>query len=255
MPQTDQASNQQPGQAMKVMSNIVVGQPATLSDQAFDLLQTAIVRGDIETGARISEADLMARFSLGRAPVREAVQRLEARGLIVRKAHAGASVISLSAQQLDELYLVRESLEGMACRLAATAMSDEELTGLRNLLASHGEQIRNEGGLDYYQAEGDFDFHHRIIAGCRNGQLARQLTGDLYHLLRLYRYRLSTLRGRPERAIKEHHRILDALEDRDPDLAEMLMRRHISAARNNLKTRLGSSTLLNNLQDKRSTDA
>ncbi|WP_416398245.1 GntR family transcriptional regulator [Allohahella sp. A8] len=219
---------------------------ATLGEQAFDLLQTAIIRGDIETGTRVSEADLMTRFALGRAPVREAMQRLQARGLIVRRPHAGAKIISLSAQQLDELYLVREALEGMACRLAATAMTDEELRSLRELLEQHADEIRREGGLEYYQREGDFDFHYRIIAGCKNEQLARQLTGDLYHLLRLYRYRLSTLRGRPERALKEHMRVLDALDERDPDLAELLMRRHISAARNNLLTRLSATTLLQN---------
>ncbi|WLQ16875.1 GntR family transcriptional regulator [Hahella aquimaris] len=206
----------------------------TLADQAFERLQTAIVKGDIRAGEKISEAELSSKFGFGRGPLREALHRLEGRGLIVRKAHSGARVVALTFEELIELYEVRESLEGMAIRLASERMSQEEIDDLKRLMDIHAEQIKEEKGLAYYQKEGDFDFHFRIISGSKNRKLSNMLTGELYHLLRLYRYRLSTFSGRPEKAFHEHWRIIEALEERDGDLAELLMRRHISAARNNL---------------------
>lgn len=210
----------------------------TQAEKAFDCIQKAIVRGEIPMGEKVSEAELSDRFGFGRAPLREALQRLEVRGLIERKPHVGARVVTLSLDTLLELYTVREALEGMAARLAATHMSDAEIADMRLLLQGHAEAIALDQGQSYYQEEGDFDFHYRIIAGSKNQRLITLLLGELYHLLRLYRYKLSTRAGRPDRAFFEHQRIVDALADRDGELAELLMRRHIAAARENLKDRL-----------------
>ncbi len=214
---------------------------ATQAERAFDCIQKAIVTGEVAMGAKISEAELGQRFGFGRAPLREALQRLEVRGLIERRPHAGARVVTLNPESILELYTVREALEGMAARLAAVHMSDAEIDGMRRLMDAHAEGIEASAGQAYYQEEGDFDFHYRIIAGSKNERLISMLRGELYHLLRLYRYQLSTQAGRPDRAFREHHRIIEALSDRDGDLAEMLMRRHIAAARENLKIRLGQT--------------
>ncbi|WP_020408748.1 GntR family transcriptional regulator [Hahella ganghwensis] len=209
----------------------------TQADIAFELLQTAIVKGEIPAGQKISEADLMQKFGYGRGPLREALHRLEGRGLIIRKAHSGAKVVSLSVEELIDLYEVREALEGMAARQAARRMHTDEIDDLKRLLESHARQIEEEQGIAYCQREGDFDFHFRIISGSKNQKLSQMLTGELYHLLRLYRYRLSTFSGRPEKAFREHWRIIEALEERDGELAELLMRRHISAARQSIEKR------------------
>ena len=64
------------------------------------------------------------------------------------------------------------------------------------------------------------------------------LCGDLYHIIRMYRYRTSTSSERPLQALKEHQRIVEAIKSRDPQLAELLMRRHIQVSLTNLETRL-----------------
>ena len=219
------------------MLTIDASDSRTQADAAFDALQTSIVKGDIPAGQKISEAELMSRFGYGRGPLREALHRLEGRGLIVRKAHSGAKVVSLSVEELIDLYEVREALEGMAARQAARRMHQDEIDDLKRLLETHAKEIEEEQGIAYYQKEGDFDFHYRIISGSKNLKLSQMLTGELYHLLRLYRYRLSTFSGRPEKAFREHWKIIEALEDRDGELAELLMRRHISAARLNIEKR------------------
>ncbi|PKM05437.1 MAG: GntR family transcriptional regulator [Gammaproteobacteria bacterium HGW-Gammaproteobacteria-6] len=210
----------------------------TLSDGAFQRIQTAIVKGEIPPGTRISEQYLSTTFAISRGPVREAIRRLEGRRLVVRIPHAGVRVVSLSYEELIELYHVREALEGMACRLAAEHMSDDEIAGLRDVLATHEKHSGLKANESYYQQEGDLDIHYLIIQGSKNRTLSDMLCGDLYHLVRMYRYRYSTTPKRPQQAFAEHHRIIEAIADRDGELAEMLMRRHISASRRNIERRM-----------------
>ncbi|PCD01212.1 GntR family transcriptional regulator [Halopseudomonas pelagia] len=210
----------------------------TLSDGAFQRIQTAIVKGEIAPGTRISEQYLSTTFGIGRGPLREAIRRLEGRRLVVRIPHAGVRVVSLSYAELIELYHVREALEGMACRQAAENMTEAEIAGLREVLATHEKHSGLKANESYYQQEGDLDIHYLIIHGSKNRTLADMLCGDLYHLVRMYRYRFSTTPKRPQQAFAEHHRIIEAIADRDGELAEMLMRRHISASRRNIERRM-----------------
>ncbi len=218
-------------------------QTYTRADEAFDCLQTAIVKGDLVPGEKIGEVELCSRFNLTRGPLREALGRLESRGLLVRRPHAGVKVVSVSADELMELYRIREIMEGLAARQAAERMTDEEIADLQATLDSHEQMIEQARGQAYYQAEGDYDFHHRIATGSRNAKLAQMLLGDLYYMVRMYRYRLSTSSGRPHMALGEHRRIAEAIAQRDGELAEFLMKRHINAARKNIETRIHNGTL------------
>ncbi|WP_320818810.1 GntR family transcriptional regulator [Thalassolituus sp.] len=207
----------------------------TLAEKVFTELATAIVRGELRPGERLSEQNLVERYGGSRAPMREAIQKLEARNLVVRVPHAGARVVSLSLQELKDIYEVRLELEGMACRLAAERMTDVEIDELHALLREHEDSIAAEQGQSYYQKAGDLDFHYRIIKGSKNHRLHQMLCGDLYHIVRMYRYQTSTSSKRPQQALLEHQRIVEAIAGRDAELAELLMRRHIQASLNNLE--------------------
>lgn len=219
--------NKMPAKSQK--SSRVAGQ--TLADQLLDHLQEAIVAGDLAPGEKLREPELAARFGTSRGPLRDALRRLEARRLVVTTPNAGARVVSLSTEQLLELYEVREALEGMTCRLAAERMSDSELEDLDALLDTHAQEIERQKGREYFRQFGDLDFHYRIAAACGNQLLQNTVCVDHYQLMRMYRLKFANRHGRPQRALKEHRRILDALKDRDGELAELLMRRHIRNAR------------------------
>ena len=137
----------------------------TLSEHVFRLIQAAIVKGEIAPGSKISEPELARTYGISRGPLREAIHRLEGQKLLVRVPHVGARVVSLSHAELIELYEIRESLEGMACRLAAERMSEAEIDDLRRVLSTHERDEAFQAGVGYYQQEGDFDFHYRIIQG------------------------------------------------------------------------------------------
>ena len=141
-----------------------------------------------------------------------------------------------NAKRLKSLYQVRESLEGMAARLAAENMSDTEIDDLMKLLDSHLQTVRV--GETYYQEAGDVDFHYRIILGSKNDHLIAMLTEGIYHLIRMYRVQLGMAGPRVTTAFDEHRAIAQAIANRDAELAEILMRRHILYTRRNLAQKL-----------------
>ncbi|RDE24768.1 GntR family transcriptional regulator [Motiliproteus coralliicola] len=210
----------------------------TLADRVCGEIVTAIIKGDIPPGHKISEPELARTYGISRGPLREAIRRLEGLRLVVRIPHVGARVVELSSQELIEIYHVREAMEGMACRLAAQNMTDDEIESLRALLDEHEDSLEQTEGRSYFQKEGDLDFHYRIVQGSKNNKLIELLGGELYHLVRMYRYQFSLSSSRPVRALAEHRHIVDAISHRDGELAEMLMRRHISAARKNIEQKL-----------------
>lgn len=217
--------------------NAFTEQAITGADKTFFQLRSAIVEGEIEAGSKLSEMELSTKYAVSRAVIREAINRLESCHLVERKANVGARVVSLTPNGLVQLYQVRESLEGMAARLAAKNMSDEEIEDLKGLLSSHFQEVK--GGETYYQEAGDVDFHYRIIVGSKNDHLISLLINGLYHLIRMYRVQLGMAGPRVSTAFDEHKNIVQAISNRDEELAEMLMRRHILYSKQNIEARLG----------------
>ncbi|EOD81918.1 Propionate catabolism operon transcriptional regulator of GntR family [Grimontia indica] len=203
----------------------------TKSENLTALLVEAIVSGEIASGSKISEPELARRYECSRGPLREAIMRLEGLGLIERIPHVGARVITLTPAKLVELYAVREALEGMAARLAARNIKQDELQGIEDLLTKHSKHIDEVEGASYFHQYGDFDFHYRVILASRNEKLINLLCGELYHLLRMYRYQSPKTQSRPNHALEEHKFILHAIRNRDEELAELAMRRHIAGSR------------------------
>lgn len=211
---------------------------STLADDVFDQLRDSIVKGDLAPGSKINEPQLSKQYGISRGPLREAIRRLEGCKLVEIKPNVGANIVSLKVPQIIEIYEIRESLEGLACRLAATNAGSDDCARLRSLLSEHEKQIQSENGKNYYQREGDLDFHFQIVSLSGNRRLFDILCGELYHLLRMYRTQTASTPSRPGQAFKEHYQIVDAIEQGDEQLAELLMNRHIGNARRALLARL-----------------
>ncbi|KOO59946.1 GntR family transcriptional regulator [Rheinheimera sp. KL1] len=210
----------------------------TAADRVLVQIRTAIVEGDIPAGTKISEPELARRYDLSRAPLREALARLERCHLIERTPNAGARVVKLSIEGLRSLYQLREELEGLACRLAAEHMTEQEIAEVRALLDQHLSTQRVREGESYYQEAGDVDFHYRVILGSKNPYLINILSDELYFLVRMYRVQLGMNGPRVSRAFDEHKAIINAIANRDGELADLLMRRHIAASKRNIEQQL-----------------
>ncbi|EGM77838.1 transcriptional regulator [Rheinheimera sp. A13L] len=210
----------------------------TAADRVLVQIRTAIVDGEIPAGTKISEPELARRYDLSRAPLREALARLERCHLIERTPNAGARVVKLSIEGLRSLYQLREELEGLACRLAAEHMTEQEIAEVRALLDQHLSTQRVREGESYYQEAGDVDFHYRVILGSKNPYLINILSDELYFLVRMYRVQLGMNGPRVSRAFDEHKAIINAIANRDGELADLLMRRHIAASKRNIEQQL-----------------
>lgn len=217
-------------------------QAQSLVDVVAERIEAAIISGALEPGSRLSEQGLAASLGVSRGPLREAIRRLEGRKLLERTPNIGVRVAALSLTDLKEILEVREALEGMACSLAARNMTDDEIAALKGLLDDHGKQKAVQAGTGYYQESKDFDFHFRIVAGSRNERLSQMLFGDLYYLLRVYRYKSSTKPGRAMEALQEHRAIVDALGRRDAVAAEQTMREHLRNARRYVEEQLAAES-------------
>lgn len=205
----------------------VTGQ-SPLSEVALSEIVDLIFSGKLRSGDVVNEVNLARQFGMSRGPVREAVRRLQGRKLITRESFHRARVIELGLAQMIEIFQLREALEGMSCRLATKAMSDDALKNLITMLDSS-----SSSGIE-------FDFHNEIAANCGNGRITDLLCNELYYLVRLYRRRSGTQPGRHAEAGREHWQIARAMLARDGDLAESLMRAHIRRATSELEKLLCS---------------
>lgn len=214
-----------------------------LTDRVFDTLCAAIIDGEIPAGSKISEPDLAKRLRVSRASLREAIGRLEACNLVTRKPNVGARVVELNGDQLLEIYHLREALEGMAARLAAHHIDEPEIAGLRALVDRHRRQIEAGGDEHHFQRVGDLEFHFLIVQGSHNGRLIKLLHNDLYPLVRMYRQQFGMTSRRTNLALREHHAIVETIAARDGEMAELMMRRHVRASRENLECLLAQTPL------------
>ena len=212
---------------MSVLKPIAI---TSLAEEVFGKLVQAITPGEFELGQKLSEAQLARQLGISRGPLREALGRLEGR-LVTRTPRLGVRVIEFDREDLEQLFLVREALEGMAARLAAERMVAEEREQLRELLDHHASQPELAAGSAYYQRSRDDDFHFTIVSGARCERLQQMLLDEVYYQLRIHRLRSSARPGRAQQALSEHREILEALYSRNPDAAEGTMRHHIRNAR------------------------
>lgn len=220
----------------------------TITDRIYHQLKDDIVKGALLQGQKIGETNLAKKYNTSRGPLREALQRLEGIHLVNRIPNAGYRVVTMGYQKARELYQARELIEGYAARLATEAMSESDIEGLRRLMVSHEELVLRSDGEAYIQKEGNQDFHFYIYSRCKNDWLINCITNNIYYLMRICRLSLSfRTASRATIAIKEHNAIVEAIVDRDADLAEMLVRRHISASWKTLEKKFNAGELLHEI--------
>ncbi len=217
------------------MTDIRVAKSKTIGNETVAQLEQLIITGQLQPGEKLVEQVLSERFGISRGPLREAIRTLEARRLVERGPFAGVRVVELSVDEIEQLLITREALEGMASRQAAENMTPREARQLRGHLEGLTRLIKSEGVDGAFREQGNYDLHLQIARGSHNRFLTDMICRDLYPLLGILRYRTATLRERDlAGAAAEHLAIVTAIEGRQPDEAERLMRHHIAGARENL---------------------
>jgi DNA-binding GntR family transcriptional regulator len=195
------------------------------ADFVYQSLRNAIWEGRFARGERIREEDIAKSLGVSRTPVREALQRLQQRGLLVVRPGRGFAVAQLSNKQIFDLYAMREILEGSAARFAAQHATESEIAMLYQLQ----KQLSKEGHDLLALVTLNRRFHQHIYEATHNQYLLETLEvlNDSMALLQNLTFQMPSRHGQSD---IEHLRIVRAIEKRDQDGAEKAARHHIQQA-------------------------
>lgn len=189
-----------------------------------EALENAIVSGRFAPGAKLDPEALAREFDCSRTPIREALQQLEASGLVRVAAKRGTFVSEWTVDELAERFEVMAELEAICARLAARRITEAELAELE---AAH-EACRREseaGDIDAYYAENS-TFHHCVYRATHNAFLEREAS-RLHAVLQPYRRMQLQVRNRMARSLAEHDAVMAAIRAGDDQAAAEAMRNHV----------------------------
>ncbi|MFS4436676.1 GntR family transcriptional regulator [Paracoccaceae bacterium GXU_MW_L88] len=194
------------------------------ADQITETLETEIVEGRLPPGTRLEELVLAKRFGLSRTPVREALQRLSATGLVELKPRRGTQVLNPSIGRIVEMFEVMAELEAACARLCARRVTPDLVATLKEWLV-RCDTAQDAGDVSAYYAA-NRGFHGAIYAGSGNQFLREQ--AELLHL-QLSPFRRIQLRmpRRMDQSLNEHAQIVAAIESGDEAEADAVLRAHI----------------------------
>ena len=202
----------------------------TMTDVAYDQLKAAIVELRIPPGERLREAALAQGLNVSKTPVREALARLEQDGLVELSSFKSAVVTQYTAQDLREIYELREIIEVATARSAAESMTDKGLADLGRI-ARECVRLNDEvGGPELVRLISEFD---TVLFGEVSNHRIRSILDNLADHLTRIGLLAGEIPGRNAASVREHAQIYEAIERRDPEAAERFMREHIRSVRDN----------------------
>lgn len=196
-----------------------------LRDVVFITLREAILKGEIEPGERLMEIALSQKLGVSRTPIREAIRKLELEGLVIMTPRKGAVVAEITLKDLQDVLEVRMNLEKLAVELACNKATAEDIDELKKLHKEFKETLQQEDLT--VVAEADVKFHDAIYRITDNKRLI-QILNNLRE--QMYRYRLEYIKDDKYRnlLVDEHAGIIEAIENRDVDMAKDYSEKHIN---------------------------
>jgi len=197
-------------------------------------IEEAILSGQLKPRERLIEMDLISQFGVSRTVIREALKRLEAKGLIRTTPYRGAVVADLTIEEIEEIYFVRAELEKIAARLVIKHITPKEVQHLKKLSREVERHLREK---THQMIELDSEFHRMIFKACRNRYLY-----DMIDFLRtkahIVRFNAWSLLHRIEESIVEHREMIKAIEERNLSQFEKLIVKHLTYSKNSYMSQL-----------------
>ena len=210
----------------------------TLWQRVYDHLRDEIMGDRLPPGTELSEVALSRELAVSRGPIREAIGRLAAEGLVTVRPRRGAEVRSITPEELIDSYQVREALEVLAVRLAVPGITDAELAELDELVDRMSEHAKNGAVGDFFAA--NVAFHELLCELSGNKKLLevhRRLAGEIGR----FQARTLALRGSLDGSVTEHRAIMAAIRLRDADKAAQLTSAHIRVPAQRLRETVGGA--------------
>jgi DNA-binding GntR family transcriptional regulator len=201
------------------------------AEHAYATVRDGILTGKYHAGSRLTEQDLARAVKVSRTPVREALRRLHAEGLVQFEPNHGAIVSSFGIEAAEEIFELRALLEPLSARLAAERATDDAIAAMRALAEQQVAESTQRKG-DFISRIGQLNdlFHRAVQAAAQNMRLGKALAGLIEAPLILRTFRQYS-RAELVRSADQHLELVQAFQERDPERAHSIMRAHILAGR------------------------
>lgn len=201
------------------------------ADAVFDKLESEILTGVYKKGDILTETELSKILNVSRTPIREAIRRLEQENLI-KETTKGSEVIGISEKDILDIYDIRLKIEGVATRLCAENITQEELKEMEEAIDLQ-EFYTFKSEAD--KIKGTDSRFHELIFKNSGSEVYKSILSSLHKKIQLCRKNSVSQGDRAKQAVIEHREIFNAIKDRNGSLAEELMVKHITNAKNNVK--------------------
>jgi DNA-binding GntR family transcriptional regulator len=210
---------------------------STLWQRVYDHLHGEIMAYRLPPGTELSEVALSKELSVSRGPIREAMGRLAADGLVTVRPRRGAEVREITPRELVDAYQVREALEVLAVRLAVPRVTESDLDSLGALVDKMAEYARNGAVAEFFAANVSF---HDLLTELSGNEKLVQVYRRLIAETSRFQARTLALRGNLDGSVSEHRAILAAIRERDADEAAALAGAHVRVPGERLRETLGT---------------
>ncbi|MBQ5335537.1 MAG: GntR family transcriptional regulator [Oscillospiraceae bacterium] len=203
----------------------------SLRIRVFNAIENAILDGEYKDGDSLNELRLSKELGISRTPVREALMQLELEGLVRSVPNKGAVVVGVTEKDIHDIYEIRIRIEGLAARLCAENITEEELHALEQIVDLQEFYLLKNDTEQIWKLDGDF---HKIIYDASRSRPLRFTLSNFHNYIKKARDISVQTEGRAEKTVAEHRAILDAIKAHNSELAEQLTAKHISNAEDNL---------------------
>lgn len=204
---------------------------ASLREKVFRNIREAILEGEYKEGDVLRETTIAHTLNVSRTPVREAIRQLELEGLVYSIPNKETVVIGITPEDVEDIFMIRSRLEGMAARRAAERITEGELKQMKEVLEL----------TEFYMSKNDIaristldHQFHDLIYNATKSKVLKHVLSDFHTYLKKKRRESLEIPGRIKGLVEEHTAIFEALRSKDPNIAEQLVNQHIRHVSENL---------------------
>lgn len=206
-------------------------QELTLRGRVFQKIRDDILNGKYKSCDELREIVIGEELGVSRTPVREALRQLELEGLVEIIPNKGAYVKGISNKDVQDIYLIRSRLEGLAARMAAENISEDDLTEMEESIILAEFNLRKMKKNQVVELDSKF---HEVLYRASGSRILNHLLTDYHQYVHSARIRSVKTHERAQKSVEEHREILEAIRNHDGDLAEKLAHEHIVHVIDNL---------------------
>lgn len=221
--------------------------PNSVRQKAYCYVKDLILSNQLHSGQKLNQERIAKQLDISRTPIREALHRLHSEGLVTISDTGGFRVYRLSLEELEELFDIRSMLEGYLMRSVCKNMPEDEIKQLSGYIRESERAIKDKNSDDIYKW--NTKFHDTFQQYSKDKKRTNNIIANMKEHLLKYRRNTLYYLDIAKRTIAGHKKIILALQTRDPDLCEFMMKKHIMDAKENaIRITFGNKEILGQME-------